>query len=297
MPFPGDGDEVCLELDTAAARLIDHPNFESAMLASAKALVDLYNGNVVLNRIFSDRGRFAAGLMILDLHFFEGRGAGFSVAQLRREAMAHGFGSPGRMTALVATMRLRGLLRAVEGADRRQRMLTPTETFFALHRARLRLQLEALALIHPEVEQALPHLHDARFLALCAHGFLSPFRRGVRVFHGVAPLQPFAERDAGLVVLFSLLLAERAGEPISIADLARRFSVSRAHVLSTFRVAGDAGLVVRDRERATFRSSPPLVDTLQQLFARLLASYLHAVDYALARTAVAARAPTVTRRS
>jgi hypothetical protein len=253
------------------------------MLMSATGLVALYNGNWVLNRIISDSGRFMAGLMILDLHFTQGDGAGFTITQLRREAEAHGFGSPGRMTALVATLRLLGFLRGAEAGDRRRKLLVPTEAFFELHRNRMRSMIEALAVLHPEVAVAIVKLGNPRFLARLAQGFLIRYRLGVRVFELSAPLRPFTARDAGLVVLLSLLIAEMEGQPISITAMARQFSVSRTHVLMILKEAENACLAIQDRKRTTYRATHGLIEAMRHQFATLFAYQRDAVDYALKR--------------
>jgi hypothetical protein len=79
------------------------------------------------------------------------------------------------------------------------------------------------------------------------------FCAGMRMFKVGAGLTPFAQHDAGLAILLSLLVASEqngaAGLPatvrIAIAELARRFGVSRPHVVRVLDKAVEASLVER----------------------------------------------------
>jgi biotin operon repressor len=279
-------------LDTATmTQLIDHPRFDAAMLAAATAMVELYRGHWVLNRLVNDRGRFILGLMILDLHFVMGDGAGFTTAQLRDVAGAHGVCSPGRITAFVASLRLLGFLRPVAADDRRERRLVPTERFLAMHRERWRRSLEALALIRAEGETAAATLGRPAFMSAFAHTLVGAYLGGLRVLDVVPELRRAADRDAGLTVLFSLLIAEAAGQPVSIAALARRFAVSRAHVLTVLREAEQAGLAVPAGPRGGYRAGPALKPALRRFFALMFRMHLQGIE--AARQAGSLTGPTV----
>lgn len=268
------------DLGTAAvAALVNHPGFDKVMLTTATGTIDLYRGQWALNRLVNDRGRFVPGLMILDLHF-TGGGAGFTTAQLRSEAAAHGICSPGRINALLASLRLLGFLKPVEAEDRRVRRLAPTERFLALHRARWDRQFEVLALIRDEAETARRALHNSAFLGAFAHALVAAYRGGARVMDLVPELQPTAERDAGLMMLFSLLTGASAGEAVSISTLSRRFLVSRAHVLAVLREAQEARLAVPTGPRGGFAAGPALLATLRRFFAIMFLIQLHGIQAA-----------------
>jgi hypothetical protein len=282
---PAANDVHTAALQATAATLMAHPLFENALLLSAQAIVDNYQGNWVINRIANDRGRMIMALMVLDLNF-QSEGTGFTVAQLRQEAGLYGFASPRRTVAWVASLRLLGFLRPV-GRDRPLR-LAPTDTFVALHRTRTLRQWAAVALLHPPATQARAAIADPQFLSRCAHVFVDSFRTGVRILAPVPELIPIAERDAGLTVMMSLFLADSAGRPISIAALARRFMVSRAHVLAIFREGEPTGLTARNGPRGEYRSGPALLPVMRQLLATVMATNIHAMDAALAQTALPA---------
>jgi hypothetical protein len=258
----------------AIAALIGHPQFDTAMLATAAAMIELYRGQWVLNRLVNDRGRFIPGLMILDLHFTAG-GTGFTTAQLRKEAAASGVCSPGRINALLASLRLLGFLKPVEADDGRMRRLAPTERFLALHRDRWGRLFEVLALIHPDGESGRLALSNDEFLGAFAHVLVASYRSGARVIDFVPELRRTAERDAGLTMLFALMTGAAAGQPVSISSLARRFLVSRAHVLTVLREAEEAGLAAAVSNG--YGPGPALPDALRRFFAIMYLLQLHGI--------------------
>jgi biotin operon repressor len=263
--------------EAAISGLMRHPRFDSAMLSAATATVELYRGHWILNRLVNDRGRFVLGLMILDLHFKAGGGDGFTGGQLRLLAGLNGVCSPGRITALLAGLRLAGFLAPVAADDRRLRRLAPTHRFIDLHRERWRRHFAALGQLCPEGESALAMLGSDAFIGSFAHVLVSTYRRGFRMVAFVPELRSIAERDAGLTMLFSLLVADAAGQPVSIAALARRFAVSRAHVLMVLREAQQAGLVVPTGPRGGYRAAPTLATALRRFFATLFLVQRHGI--------------------
>jgi len=254
-----------------------HPNFDRALRLALAATVESYRGHWVLRRLVNDRGRFVLGLMLLDLHFIACGGAGFTVAELRREATVHGVCSPGRTTALVAALRLQRMLTVVPADDRRVQRLVPAEPLLALHRARWRSHFQALALLRPDAAAALDALERPDFLGRFVHAMIAAYRDGLRVFDAVPVLRPASERDGGMVVLFALALADAQGEPASLAALARRFSLSRAHVLTICREAEQSGLAEAVQPRGGYRAGPALPEALRRFFAVMFLIQLEAV--------------------
>jgi AraC-like DNA-binding protein len=110
-----------------------------------------------------------------------------------------------------------------------------------------------MAVVIPGQSDAMTALHCEHILAAFLRVFGAYFCAGVRMFeHGVG-LTPFAQRHAAFAILLSLLVASEqdgaAGSPatvrISIAELARRFGVSRPQVARVLDEAVEAHFVER----------------------------------------------------
>ena len=153
--------------------------------------------------------------------------------------------------------------------------------------------LGATALVLPEVAPARTALAREDFLAALVRGVVDQFRTGIRTLAVTPTLRPFAEHNAGLMILSSLTLAGAADDTIppkapvqmSISELARRFSVSRAHVLRILRDAAAHDLIGRGtagQDMITF--TPVLSDALRKSVAMLFLFFAHCARAALAET-------------
>jgi DNA-binding MarR family transcriptional regulator len=259
-----------------------HPRFPEAALQGAAAMVEVYRGHRILNRLLNDRGRFVLSLLALDLHVNPRPGdrpPGLSLTRLQAVAAAHGVCSPGRTAAIIAVMRLFGLLKAAAAADRRVQVLVPSERLIALHRERLARLYAAMAPVVPEAAEAAARLEEPGFLAAVIGSLGARFRAGHRLVAEVPQLRGVLERDAGLMILASLAVASapagerlRSGEPapapLSITALAKRFGVSRGHVLTVLREAERGGLVARSASGSDrILVEPALIEVLEAFFA------------------------------
>ncbi|MBW4023195.1 MAG: hypothetical protein HIU92_08640 [Proteobacteria bacterium] len=265
--------------DMAVGEMIARDGFARASLAYAAAMVDLHSADWVLNRVINDRGRMAAALAMLDLHF-QGNQTGFAITDLREQALIHGFASPNRVTALVGALRVAGFLRPVEATDQRLKKVAPTELFVALFRRLLTLQLQAQVLVRPEIGGAVAALADPSILGVFLHVELVVVRRAALAGHETAT-QALAERANAMVMLYAVFVAEAAGALLPISELARRFAVARSHVLSVLKDAEAHGLMMLDPAARNFRPTARLEQVLYRLFARIFLSQAGAYDIAL----------------
>lgn len=263
----------------ALAALIRRPGFDDALMAVAERVVEEYRASWVLNRILSDRGRLVAAFMALDLYFADPARTGFTLEQLRNEAATHGFASRGRITAWAASLRLLGLFAAAPTG--RPQRLVPTEKFIAIFRTRMRHIWRSVAIIHPPANLAIAALEQDAFLFNLPAGFMGPYRAGQRVFHGIPELADVADREAGLIVLISIMLKDAAGTPITIASLAREFAISRAHVRSILQAAETLDLVARPQADGAYHAKPGLIEGIRRFFASLFQAHIFAMDRAL----------------
>jgi hypothetical protein len=276
----------------AVAALRAHPGFEAAAREAAQGFIDLYQGNFLLNRILNDRGRFVLSLLAIDLHFqadLAGAHGGLTAARLKAAARSLDVCSPGRVVAFLAMLRLLRLVVPGPAKDRRLRPLIASERFVEMHRLRWRCGLAALAPMLPEARLAVERIDDDRFLGIFVRALAEPFKAGWRLLEGAQILSVFAERDAGMVVALALVVARQDVGPSPLADLARRFHVSRAHVLETLRAAEQKGLVRRSEPRGGFLAEPPLVDALHDFLGAVFVTQAHAARVALAAEASSLR--------
>jgi CRP-like cAMP-binding protein len=130
------------------------------------------------------------------------------------------------------------------------------------------------------------------FLAALTRAVVDQFRTGVRAIAFTPELGAFAEHNAGVMVLASLAIAGESDDSmppsrpvrISISELARRFSVSRAHVLRLLREVEAAGLIERTGPE-TITLQPPLAHALRQAVGALFLFFAHCARAALASEA------------
>jgi hypothetical protein len=264
----------------AVARLRAHPDFVRAMIASARGSVALHRNSRMVSWMLSDRARALLPYVVFYLDATsrdDDPRSGLTVSRAKALCAETGICSPGRAAACMALLQFGGfIMPAPASADRRVRRLVPSEKLKAVQRERLVRQFGAIAIVMPEVADALPLVGDAGFERAFWRHVGEQFIGGVRVLD-YADLGLFAERNAGMVILFSLMLAGQADDrtlpagplAIPLAEIARNFQVSRTHVLRLLRDAEAAGFLAREGAPDRLRFLPPLVDALQDMFAAL----------------------------
>jgi hypothetical protein len=263
-------------LAESIAALRSHPRFPEALRRVTKAWVDLYRGNRLLNLMVNDRGRFFVSLLTLHLHRVscdEDPRPGLTVNRMKRLCVEHKICSRGRAEALIVLMRLFGYLAPAPGtADRWRRWLVPTDVMLKLHQDRARATLEAMAVVMPEIERILPHVERPDFVVAHVSSFCDQLLRGFRVPQHVPDIAGFVDRNAGIVIVMSIVLA---GDPadtfpptglvsISQSAIARRFGVSRVHVRRLLNYAIEEQFLERTSPNLdVFRLLPRLSDMVQ----------------------------------
>jgi len=275
----------------AIAALCGHPSFPDAMRAMLADNVRLYRGNRILNYVGYDRGRLLVGILAYYLHATRSptdATSGLTAHRLKALCAEQDVCSPGRARAMLSLLQLFGYIAPAPGSDRRYKLLAPTALLTAFLRERWRAMFAAIALLKPEGAAARAALARDDFLAALTRAVIDQFRTGVRAIAFTPELGAFAEHNAGVMILASLAIAgERDdGMPpskpirISISELARRFSVSRAHVLRLLREVEAAGLIERAGPE-TITPKPPLARALRQAVAALFLFFAHCARTAL----------------
>lgn len=254
------------------AQLQAAPGFAASVRTTARGLAQHHRGNRLLNAIMSDRGRFLAALFVLDLHFRrEEDGVGLTPGRLKELCVEQSVCSATRAGALLALMKLGGFVEAApRGSDGRLRELIPTQKLMAQQAARWRCYLLGSEGLLPNAARAQALLDDPGFVSRAVRLMSAHFRAGFRFVDHAPNMRLFTDRNGGMFVLLSLLAAERASsdEPIqiSISELARCTSTSRAHVIKMLRDAETERLLHRGNEGG-IRILPPLERDVGEFFA------------------------------
>lgn len=274
----------------AIAALRGNPQFAVAMREDARGVVTLLHGNRILNSLMNDRARALFGALALFLHHADDGVPGLTVGGMKELCVRLGLCSRGRCEAMLALMRATGFFVAVPHRDARRRQLAPTEKPLALFRARWERNFSALRHAMPEAEHYLAALDDPAFFREFVLALGKRYVGGFRLLHYVPELEIFAERSSGIVILFSLALEcppdgpfpPIGPVPLSISALAKRFAVSRKHVLTLLRDAEALGFLARggvDNGEVTLL--PPAREGIARLLATMFLFLAQGAEQAL----------------
>jgi AraC-like DNA-binding protein len=241
----------------ALAALQAHPRFAAAHSAASAGFIAQWQGNRILNSLVNDRGRLMISLFAVHLHLLSRPNdphSGLTVSRMTALCSEQKFCSPGRAKAMLMLMRAFGhLAPAPNEADRRLRRLVPTECLMALHRERFRRVFEAVVMVLPEYAKAFSAQTHPDFIGLFVCRYCERFLAGFRFVDLVPHMRLFADRNAGVMILCSMVLSGETDDvypptlPISVppSKLSRRFGVSRAHVRRLLQDAVNEGLLER----------------------------------------------------
>ena len=288
----------------AAEELRDHARFPQAMRAAAQCAVDLYRSDRLLNTLMSDRARALFTYVALYLHYGDEApdNPGLTVGAMKELCVRIGLCSRGRCEAMLVLMRAGGLFAAAPSPDRRRRLLVPTSRLLELHQLRWSAHFAAMSVVIPQAAAYRAALHDPTFVKPFVRELGRRFIGGMRILDAAPDLEQIAERNAGMMILYSLAVAGRRDDtfpplrpvPLSINALAIRFSVSRKHVLTLLRDAEALQLLLRDDNEIRFlpRGRQVLEMMLANLF-RYMAECAEVALQACTRAAANASAAAV----
>ncbi len=238
----------------AVAALRTHPLLRNAVCTAAGALVAIARKPPV---IICDLGRFIIGNLALYLHYSRNPAdpsSGLSAGRMKALCAEQKVCSRGRALAAMTLMCHAGdLVPMTCRVDQRRRLLVPTEKLINACRQYWDATFRGMAMVIPRQSDAVAALRCEPIFAAFLRVFGGYFCAGMRMFKLGAGLTPFAQCNAALAILFSLLVASEqdgaAPSPvvvrISIAELARRFGVSRPQVVRVLDKAVEASLIRR----------------------------------------------------
>jgi hypothetical protein len=217
--------------------LLHHPNFRAAAERNAAGVLDQYDRRgPILRWLTKDLGRVSTLTRLFIIGAREGE---VSVADVLARVRRRRTVSDGAVLRLFARASQAGLIRMTpQNGPWNARKLAFEPPLLRLYRERAAVEIEAASLVAPEIRPALA--------LVGREGFFLAFMAALGRFDGMAPeargpanpgMRLFMERDAGLMMLYDLMLSQAPGRerlleaaPLSKAHLARRFTVSRSHV-------------------------------------------------------------------
>jgi hypothetical protein len=264
----------------AIAAVRCEPRFRQALAAVVVSSIEFYQGRWLADRVLNDRARFGMATLIMFLHFNYRPGmadSGLTAARLREICVGAGVCSGGRVESMLLMMRAGGFLERAAESDRHVRRDVPTAKLIALHRERHRQILSALDILRGQSNHLVricggPEDGSYRhFIIAMGRAFLA----GYRVVDSAPELRKIVDRDAGLPLMMCVLLASpdyaalvpEEMRPVSVAGLARRFSVTRIHVRSVLRDAESSGLLIRHGDTEPVTALPALIGAMENFFA------------------------------
>jgi hypothetical protein len=247
--------------EDAVVLMQQQPDFAQACVACARGNLALRSTNPALARAFRDSARsfYAMFAVILDA-----RGP-VTLASLQALSAQFGFASRGRAAAMMMYLRMIGYLEpSPQQTDRRSRSYAASPKLIAIHDQFIANEIAAAATIEPELRPVLARLHEPAV----RNAYLRQLGIGLMRLLRTAP-QPtslFADRDAGLAILYQLALGGEDGDTypargpvrLSLSACARQHGVSRSHVsrllrdavaADLLREAGDGAWILQERLR------------------------------------------------
>jgi hypothetical protein len=232
------------ELEAAAiAEVRAHPRFDDALQHSLEGALRLSDIDADFHRLMVDNSAVLLAAVAL---YLDATG-GLTHRRLRDLVGIKGILSGGRISALLLRMQMIGYLRAAPHAPGGQKVYRPSERMAAAFKARIRLELESVVIMAPDLAYALERYDEpdglAAFMGILGKYAVDAAKRPRVELLGFLEI---ANRRAGGSTMNALVVAaaEEAGHfpaagpvRVSISALARRFRVSRAHILKLLRQA------------------------------------------------------------
>ncbi len=258
--------------------------FQPALRRYATSMLRMYRGTPVLNKLVNEQGRFLISSLALQLHLHRDPavpGAGLTLTRLRELCAAHGVASTGRVTAFLALMRFAGFLAPAPGpVDRRAKVLVPTARMMGHVRLFTVVQFQAIDALSPGADHGRRLERDPLFVERFHRAAGGYFLRGCRLPDAFPELEVFTAADAGYMVMLALFLQlpTQDGRAVpGVVDLpygpaARRFGVSRSHMVNLMRQGEAAGFLSAERSGGRgLRIAAPLIELVERWFAAQMA--------------------------
>jgi hypothetical protein len=252
-------------VDSAAVdRLAAHPRSGEAMRRSIAGALAFYDADPKTNAMFLDLGSMALAIIALYLD----ASGGLTHRRLKEIGQTSSMLSGGRASAILALMRLKGFIRREHDAHR-QVLYRPEAVLRHWFLARFEIEIQAQAVVAPEVAPLVAMWKEpGLFERWIRHAGEAMVRVGTEPTAKDDGFNRTGAKRAGSLILFQMMQAtDRGGEfpragpfALSVTEIAKRFSVSRSHVLRVLRELEREGFMTRpsDGEGALTPNLPPL---------------------------------------
>ena len=242
--------------------ILNHPGFREARDALVDGFVDLFADSPFLTKLMADAGCLMLAATLIGMHANQDENDSRTWAthgRVQKLIAGRRIASLRRLDHLIARFELTGYIeRVASTADKRVRILRPTELLLSHDRAYMAVYHRLLHTLYPDrgyerVARQDPVAHLAiRKASFHAQPIAAAFMR-----HPVMTV--FLAHDAGFMLPLLAIQSARARSPadaVSFTTIARRLGVSRTHVRNIFIAAAAAGFVSLDGEAGTVRLLP-----------------------------------------
>lgn len=280
------------ELHDLSSLIRAHPRFGEVRRAYIDAGLKLYENEPVVNKLMLEAGRmllFGVVLCLAAAHDDADRASWATVTRLQATLAAFGVASPRQIDLLVARLGQAGFLRLLPApADRRTRLVMPTEALLDHDLDWLKANFLPLHMMFPEPGYPLPMRRDPGFQRAQRVAALSLLPWAGRIMGENPPMLPFLRRYAGGLLLMKLIQASEDAAPggINFTDLGARFAVSRTHIRALLEEAQELQLVeFTGQARRQVRLLPPVLAAYDQFVADSMAA--HELTHRMALNALA----------
>jgi DNA-binding MarR family transcriptional regulator len=229
--------------------ILSHPRLAAARTAYIEGLFSLYGDNRFMTRLLIEATRsivFFTALVIFAGHDETDRTTWPTIGLLKQTVEPYGLSTARRVDGLISQFVDAGYLTfSTAAADRRVRILMPTEKMIAHDLDWLVVHYRPLQVMFPETGYDPPMRRDPTFQRKLRK--ISPeFAAYAAQLMAANPsVMFFMERDAGTMILLEMLHRNKPESEmqVSFTELADRFGVSRTHVRNMIKEAETRSLL------------------------------------------------------
>lgn len=255
--------------------ILTHPDFPRARAAYIDKVLALYGDDPFLNKLLMEAVRmviFAVAICMEASYREDDRNTWPTVGNLKKALALFGLASPRRIEQVVGRLIQTGFLESrVSGLDKRVRLLIPTAKMIEHDQDWLVAHYAPLAALFGDDDYAAVLNGDRDFQRVQRRVATGFFVQSAMVLMRNPDIMLFLSRDAGIFVLMELArdAAARGSSSVdlSLAQLGRRFAVSRTHVRQLLQAAEAQELVEIDQAQRRITLTPRLWQSLDRFIA------------------------------